>query len=622
MPSRVQVSMSQEPASSVAPAADATAPPSPALQGAPSAPAYPSPPLPPLPDVVQTPVTYPYGAPAVGATAYRPLPAYGYSPAPAYVPRRVAPPRPARPLELAMIALAVVLADVALWNGTGGYGLAALFAGIPIVIGFAVPRVRTSPRLFAIGALLLVVAGRAMFHPSAGLVLLGVGLLAAFAVGLRQRATFVPEVALSAVSAIAVLPHRVTGVARGVRRLFGKTRLSSAKVLPVVIPVALLGAFLGVFSLANPVVAHGVERAWTAVTRFITFPHPLRVGLWALLAIVAAVLARPATYRFKAKLAMPAEGEAKDVSLAIARNALFALNALFLAFNALDVAYLWAGSPPPGTDTQHYAHSGTFWLTVALSMTTATVGVLFRKELAFDPRAKLARVLAAVWVGQGFVLALGAFRRIAMHVTRSGLSDLRIVGIFGTTLVCVGLGLVLFKMFRLKSFAWLLRRQADAFALALVLYAATPTHLLSAKVNVSRIAAGEYRPVLHMFSQSREAESAPALLPLLDHHDARVRQGVAALLADRLDALARSRDESTRWTQGDLARSRAIAALEPRRADIERALAGADREDAMQVLLRIEKGANDDWSLEQILSIPEARRSSPDSGYGSRSRDF
>ena len=584
---------------------------------------YPSPPLPPLPPTpeghVAAPVTYTSGTPAGVAYPYRPAPHYGYAPAmPARKP--APPPRPARPVELAAIAGGVVIADVALWGGTGGFGLDALFAALPIGLALGVRRIRTSPRLFAIGALLLTVAARMAYHPSVGLVLLALALLAGFAMALRQRASFAPEIALSAVSAIAVLPSRAGAVWGGARRILSRTKLGKVSVLPIVIPLALLGAFLGVFALANPVVAHGLARGWAAVTSLVSLPHPVRIGLWALFALGAAVLLRPATYRFKAVFGMSAEGEATPVSLAVARNALVALNALFLAFNALDAAYLWAGSPPPGTDTQHYAHSGTFWLTIALSMTTATIGVLFRKELAFDPRAKLARILACVWVAQSYVLALGAFRRIAMHVTRSGLSDLRIVGVFGTALVCVGLALVLVKVLRLKSFAWLLRRQADALAIALVCYAATPTHLVSAKVNVARIQSGEYRPALHTFAQSRHAESAPALLPLLSHDDKRVRQGVAALLLDELEALDGEAKGQTRWTEGELARGRARAALAARKDDMVLALAGADREDARQVLLTIERGANEDWSLEQILAVPEARRAGE--GYGTRSRDW
>src|SRR6185436_8818189 len=141
---------------------------------------------------------------------------------------------------------------------------------------------------------------------------------------------------------------------------------------------------------------------------------------------------RPGIRRSNAVEVAEATSEASAASLAIARNALVALNGLFLLYNALDATYLWAGAPPPGVSERAYAHQGAAWLTLALFVLTAVVGVLFRGALAHDPRARLSRLLAYAWLAQGGVLALGTFRRIAIHVSASGLSNIRILGIAGT----------------------------------------------------------------------------------------------------------------------------------------------------------------------------------------------
>jgi hypothetical protein len=256
--------------------------------------------------------------------------------------------------------------------------------------------------------------------------------------------------------------------------------------------------------------------------------------------------------------------------------------------------------------TQQYAHQGAFWLTVALVLCTLVVGVLFRGALAHAAEARLARTLAYAWMAQGLVLAVGTYRRIAIHVANSGLSDLRIVGVLGTTLVVAGVVAVALKLRRQRTLTWLVRRQLDALAVTLIVYAVFPTHLVSAEVNVARIRGGEYRPVLHMFRQSTKVESAAALLPLLEHPDLRVRQGVAALLEHERDELAGEVEQQRSWRERDLATPRALRALEDARPQLDAVLGRVDRAAARQVLLELSRVANEGRSLEELLAVPNA----------------
>jgi hypothetical protein len=284
------------------------------------------------------------------------------------------------------------------------------------------------------------------------------------------------------------------------------------------------------------------------------------------------------------------------------------LNVVFLAYNALDAAYLWSGSPPAGMRTQQYAHEGAFWTTVALVMLTVVVGVMFRGALAHDARAKLARKLAFVWCAQGAILAAGTYRRIAIHIAKSGLSDLRIVGILGTSLVVCGVALVAWKLHRQRTFVWLLRRQLDAFAITVFLYAVFPTHLVSAKVNVARIQAGEYRPAMHMFRQAQNAESAASVLPLLDHPDVRVRQGVAVLLDEERTRL--HEETPSRWRLRSYAEGNATSALDEAAPKIASVLGSVNHKSARRSLYEVTRVANDDRSLEEILAVPRGAETS------------
>jgi hypothetical protein len=372
------------------------------------------------------------------------------------------------------------------------------------------------------------------------------------------------------------------------------------------IPAGLTIAFAGVFALANPVVARGIATAWGFVTDLVALPPFARVLLALVATVGASVIVRPALRFARGSEAASTSGVAVASSVVVARNTLGALNLVFLLYNALDAAYLWSGKPPAGMSTQGYAHQGAFWLTIALVMLTCVVGVMFRGPLAHDPQAKTTRTLAYAWMAQGIILSLGTFRRIALHVRHSGLSDLRIVGILGTSLVVLGVFFVALKLHRRRTGSWLVRRQLDAFALTLALYSVFPTHLGAAHVNVARILGGEYGPMLHMFRQSTSAESADALIPLLRHSDHRVRQGIAALLEQERVSLESKAALQTSWRTHSIATHRTLAALQAVKAETDAALGPVDRAAARRVLLEISRAANDGRSLEEVLSIPDA----------------
>jgi hypothetical protein len=512
--------------------------------------------------------------------------------------------------ELAAAGAIAVACDVALFShgrfAAGGFGVALLFVATPAALAVAARARRTSARLAVIIGLLAAVAARCVFDPTTGTVLAGLGLLVAFTLALRTRRMFVPEAIVSGLSALQKLPSRIGAAFAGVKAVTARTRFGAVSPLPILIPLALCGLFAGVFALANPVVGHGLGVAWEAIATLVSFPSPGRVLVWTLSLASAFALLRPAIRLAKGSEAAIEHGEATPTNLLVARNALGALNVLFLLYNALDAAYLWSGAPPAGMQTQQYAHQGAFWLTVALVMCTGVIGVMFRGPLSHDLRAKTARTLAYAWMAQGLVLALGTYRRIAIHIHHSGLSDLRIVGILGTTLVVAGVVAVALKLRSRLTFTWLVRRQLDALAVAVVFYAVFPTHLVSARVNVARIEGGEYPPVLHMFRQSSQPESAAELIPLLHHPDLRVRQGVAALLETERSALEHEVSTQTSWRERDVASRRTLAALDAAAPEIASTLGDVDRAAAREVLLALSHVANEGRSLEELLAVPDA----------------
>lgn len=546
-------------------------------------------------------------------------PWYPYRPPPQVrattLPRR--PHRAARPWrarELAAALAAVIVVDVACWSGgpvLGGLGGALLLLCTAIAIVVGARQRRTSSHLVVVGVLVGLTALRSAIAPTVTLALGAPFLLLALALALRTRRLLTTTLLHSAVSALVALPARIGASSRGLTRLVPRLRVAPASVL---VPLGLVLVFLGVFALANPVVAHGLHAATTWLGSIVALPPVGRVVLWVFAAFAALIAVRPVLVLPRGvETAAPAL-EAPPASITIARNALVALTVLFLAYEAVDIRYLWTGAPPAGMTTQEYAHQGAFWLTVALLLLTVVVGVMFRGPLAGDPRAALVRKLAYVWIGEGAFLGLCTYRRIAMHVAKSGLSDLRIVGILGTSLVLFGLVLVVWKLRADKTFLWLVRRQLDAFAIVAVVYVLSPTHWLGAQVNVGRVAAGEYRPLLHAFRQARETESVAVWLPLLEHPDQRVREGIAALVKDEEETLRTRTELATHWQSRDLASGVALARIEAALPRVDAILKDVSREGARDVLFKISRSANQDATLEEILAIPGASHSNAREG--------
>lgn len=483
---------------------------------------------------------------------------------------------PARLREIAAAIGLVITADLALWRGKdlapGGYSAALFFAIVPIVLLLAARARRLTIRLGVVGALLAAIAVRCAYAPTTGTVLLGIFGVFVLAITMRSRAAALTDVGGSFVATFTTIPQRLQAFFGGVMARLGAKRDGTNESGTIAVPVLLVATFIGIFALANPIVAKGLGFLTNA-----TFPSFGRIVTAISLAFGAILLVRPALFRSKRVEAADTTGESTARGLRMSRNALVPLNVVFFAYNALDAAYLYAGAPPPGMTERQYAHQGAAWLTVGLVVLNAVVGFMFRGALAHDERAKRTRILAYVWLGQGFVLALGTFRRLSIHITTSGLSNFRILGIFGTGLVTFGLVLVALKLTRRRSFTWLLRRQLDALVIAGLGFSLLPTHRVSAPVNVSRAMAHEYQSLVNVEEQAAEAESAAALLPLLEHDDERIRRGVAALLLNERDALRVRTRASLRWADGDLATAGALRDLEKATPKLEAVLGDVER---------------------------------------------
>lgn len=504
--------------------------------------------------------------------------------------------------QFAAVAGMAIALDYFQYWGSGGIGLACLILILFLLVLLTRPLTFSRGRFF-LGGLLLVVVARTVWQSSQWSYLTGLSVLFAFAC-LEGLATFqVPELIVSAVSSSLRTPLSFLGLLRGAMStglrasVPGKPAMPS--LLPVIVPALVCMVFLLIFRAANPVLQEWISLEWSWFQDSFEWllgrmPSEVEVAFLIYATATGCVLVVPTladASRLNAWLGGTEElrqgsdaPSSERVTLA-AINTLAAVNVVFLFYNALDVLYLWVQqSAPVGITLSEYARSGAAWLTLALALASALLGVVFKGELNFHRRAPVLKTLAWVWLAQNFFLALGTLRRMQMYVDFNGLTRARIVGVAGICLVVFGLGVVAQKIRKQKSFLWMVRRQLAAFAMILVFLYLLPMDGVITACNTRIILRGEHMPAVQLLVQTQSAEGLPGLLPLLDSDSSVIAKGAAAVLLREEKRMVEYQQSHPRWTCMELSRKRALEVIERERKRIQSVLGDTSTADALREL--------------------------------------
>jgi len=487
---------------------------------------------------------------------------------------------PVRPIDSAIIVLLTVVADVCLYKAPGGTGAAALLVLAAAGLLWAARTLRRNAHRALIAALLLVAIASIWNHWWL-LSVVGWTAVLAYAIKLHRPDWGIAEMAWAMPDTALLSPARLFAhVSRAAPPNAGPEPVTEAPKrhfpLRIIFAPALASLlFILIFIAANPVLEHLArevsEHLAEHLERLMEIFTLGRMFTWVCWLLVFAALVRPAvvsrtadlTAKWREALTPPADDGPDTGNYAAAVATLVAVNVLFLAFNGLDSVYLYFEVGLPGDISySDYSHRGCFWLTMALALSTVVIGIIFREYLNFHPRRNLLHVLSYVWAAQNAVLAIGALRRLQMYIGYNGLTRMRIVGIYGTLLVVAGLALMVWKVRRTKSFAWLVRRDLLALWIALIVLALTPRDWICWNYNVAQAMSGNPRPLTLLHGQPISPEGLPPLIPLLDYEgddQELVRKGIRGLLGRHLLKLRRTRwkswsdwQSSHAWTLGKL----------------------------------------------------------------------
>jgi hypothetical protein len=480
-------------------------------------------------------------------------------------PMVVEEPPPLRWRESLAIVLLVVLCDLTIYRGHGFAGYAVLFFAAPFLLAMGSPRPRCGAVAWLLGAMLVVLAIKLAWCGSALLVAAGFALVVAFAVALSGSCPYVVEVGVFASQVIVAGYEGLIHYWRCIERR--SPAIHRTKWLSLAMPLVALAAFGFCFILANPnllkLFGEGVEWIgnWLRDSVLAFSPSVWEILFWLGVLWVAVGLLRPLVKRASFYDRLPddeAEGgpEPSPAPLYAAfRNTLVTVIILFVVYLAFEFNTLWFKQFPKGFYYSGYAHEGAAWLTVALALATGVLSLVFQGDVLRDPRLPTLRRLAWLWSFENIVLAAAVYHRLYIYIGFNGMTFKRMIGIFGISAVVVGFVLVVWKIIQDRDFLWLLRRHLWTLAIATYLFAVTPVDMIVTHYNVGRILSGDPAPAVQISEHPIDAEGVTALLPLLECKDATIREGVAAMLAQRQTESQKlaANDENRGWTTFQLA---------------------------------------------------------------------
>jgi hypothetical protein len=288
-----------------------------------------------------------------------------------------------------------------------------------------------------------------------------------------------------------------------------------------VVPAGFALAFLLLFSQANPL----IETALSALKVESAFEllHPLRIGLWVVVAVIAWPLLRPKLLPWPKAVEVQGPVLPRAESLIFGRSAilrsLVLFNALFAVQTVLDCIYLWGGIRlPDGLSYADYAHRGAYPLIVTALLAGAFVLAAMRKSGPAES-SPLIRRLVYLWIAQNVLLVVSSILRLDLYVQVYSLTEMRIAAGIWMGLVAVGLLLILVKILRRYSNRWLVSSNLVALGVTLWGCSFVDFSAVIAQFNIenSRELGGKGQPLDLHYLGDLGPSAIPAITWYLDH---------------------------------------------------------------------------------------------------------
>lgn len=309
------------------------------------------------------------------------------------------------------------------------------------------------------------------------------------------------------------------------------------------VPIVGGTVFLTLFANANPLVAD--------MFAHIALPD-LGEVIWRLVLAATMVIAVWATLRPRSnppvgdRLDTPSRAGRFDLGIATLVASLATFNVIFAGQNVLDILFLWSGAPLPGSVTlADYAHRGAYTL-IATALLAALFVLVTLRPGSGGAASPAVRRLVTLWIAQNLLLVASSALRLVDYIQSYAMTGLRLAALAWMALVATGLVLILWRLLRGRSAAWLI--DANALAAALVLSGACAIDLkaTAAAWNADvALARGRAGPPLDLCYLGNMGSSGLVALARLERHARN------AALRDRLAYLRWQAQQQTAMLQDD-----------------------------------------------------------------------
>lgn len=305
------------------------------------------------------------------------------------------------------------------------------------------------------------------------------------------------------------------------RRQKHKPLLSSTFLKNWVLPIVLTLGFLWLFTLANPLIANWIFKfdilyLWEMLGRVLNFK---RVIFWVLMFAGCWPLIRPKLKRAVASLSKNLavdKNTNKQVSKGVideaqVLRALFLFNLLFATQTVLDLFYLWGGGElPAGVSHSQYVHRGTYVLLATTLLAAGFILFVTSKKMHMEKSFKI-KVLLLAWTAQNVILVISIMKRLELYVEAYALTYLRVAVFVWMFLVMIGLCLIIVRLMRNQTNAWLINTNLISLALTLYVMSFANIPYLIASNNVSAVVNNPHKALDIGYLSQLGVQAIPAI---------------------------------------------------------------------------------------------------------------